>query len=211
MAMRSESGTTGHSPRTFIEIARRTQIVECAIQVIAELGYTRASVAEIAKRAEVSKGVISYHFASKDELIEQVVVELYARAGELIGARVENAATAGDALRGYLGANLAFVRENPTNVRVLLEIFVNFRDSDGRPRFGAGDNEELLAHLEQILHWGQESGAFRQFATRPMAMVIRGAVDAASGQVAADPGFDIDSYIAEIITTFELATAGSTA
>ncbi len=48
-------------------------MIECAINAIAELGYGRASLAEIAKRAGISKGVISYHFAGKSELMQQVI------------------------------------------------------------------------------------------------------------------------------------------
>lgn len=45
---------------TFIEAARRAQIVQCASDAIDELGFERASLAEIAKRAGISKSVISY-------------------------------------------------------------------------------------------------------------------------------------------------------
>ncbi|OLT49194.1 hypothetical protein BJF85_10025 [Saccharomonospora sp. CUA-673] len=203
--MRSEVGTSGQS-RTFTEQARRAQIVECAIEAMSELGYVRASLAEIAKRAGVSKGVISYHFAGKDELTEQVVVELYARAGRLIGERIEAAPDASSALRGYLEANLTFIRENPTHVRVLTDIVMNFRDKDGSLHFGGADADGLVRHLEGILRRGQETGVFREFATRPMALVIRAAVDAASGQIAMDPQFDIDSYTRELLTMFDLAT-----
>ena len=210
MAVRSDIDTSGQ-PRTFTEQARRAQIVECAIQAVADLGYARASLAEIAKRAGVSKGVISYHFAGKDELIEQVVLELYTRAGERIGARVEQAPNSASALRGYLESNLAFIRGNPTYVRVLIDISMNFRMPDGRPRYDAEGAEGLLRHLEGILRSGQEAGEFRSFATRPMAIVIRAAIDAASGQVALDPDFDTGSYTQELLTLFELATAKDSA
>ena len=65
--------------RTFIETARRAQIVQAAIDTIADLGYANASYAQIAKRAGLSStGLISYHFHSKDDLIEQVIAELVA-------------------------------------------------------------------------------------------------------------------------------------
>lgn len=187
--------------------ARRSQIVECAIETVAELGYTRASLAEIAKRAGISKGVISYHFAGKDELTEQIVRELYTRAGELIESRVGRTRSAADALRGYLEANLSFIRSNPTAVRVLVDIGMNFRGPDGRPRVDAAGAGGLLGHLEGILRAGQEAGEFRAFATRPMAVMLRSAVDAASAQVALDPEFDVAAYTRELVTVFDLATA----
>ena len=59
--------------RTFIEEARRAQIVQCAADVIAESGYARATMAEIAKRARIAKSVISYHFADKNDPIQEVI------------------------------------------------------------------------------------------------------------------------------------------
>jgi AcrR family transcriptional regulator len=66
--MRSETGTHGQRNQTFIEAARRAQIVTAAIETIAGLGYGQASLARIAERAGTSKGVISYHFPGKDDL-----------------------------------------------------------------------------------------------------------------------------------------------
>ena len=60
------------SERTFIETARRAQIVAAAIDTIAEVGYARASLVRIASRIGISRGLISYHFAGKDELIKEV-------------------------------------------------------------------------------------------------------------------------------------------
>ena len=75
--MRSKISTPVREEPTFIEAARREQIVRCAGETIAQLGYARASLAEIAKHAGISKSVISYYFATKDELIRQVVADVY--------------------------------------------------------------------------------------------------------------------------------------
>ena len=92
-------------------------------------------------------------------------------------------------------------------MRVLVDIGMNFRDPEGRPRVDAAGAEGLLAHLEGILRAGQESGEFRAFATRPMAVMLRSAVDAASAQLALDPEFDVAAYTRELVTVFDLATA----
>ena len=75
-------GVPGTRPRTFTERARRAQIVDAAIETIAELGYARASFAQIARRAALSStGLISYHFAGKDELIAEVIASIYSTIG----------------------------------------------------------------------------------------------------------------------------------
>jgi len=92
---------------SFIEAARRGQIVACAIETIATLGYARASLAEVAKRAGISKSVISYHFAGKDELIREVVTEVYSLAISLIVPRIQAAPDARGALRAYIEGHVA--------------------------------------------------------------------------------------------------------
>ena len=87
--MQSETILTGQDERSFIENARRAQIIECAINAIAELGYANASLAEIAKRAGVSKGVISYHFDGKRELMQQVINTVIEKAAAVMLPRID--------------------------------------------------------------------------------------------------------------------------
>src|ERR1700723_819410 len=102
LAVQPEIISSGQQDRSFIENARRAQIIECAIEAIAELGYATASLAEIAKRAGVSKGVISYHFAGKAELIEQVVNSLLEKGGAMMLPRVVAEHDAIGMLRAYI-------------------------------------------------------------------------------------------------------------
>src|ERR1700761_7374765 len=64
-------------PATFTQRKRRDQLIECVIDAIAELGFQAASVAEVAQRAGVSKGVVTYHFAAKDDLILAAVGRIF--------------------------------------------------------------------------------------------------------------------------------------
>ena len=97
--MHSEIKPSGQSKPSFIETARRAQIIECAIDAIAELGFAQASLAQIAKRAGVSTGVILYYFAGKDELIRAVGAHVFATGADLISPPVNAQPTARAALR----------------------------------------------------------------------------------------------------------------
>ena len=52
--------------KTFIEEARRKQIIDAALQTIAEQGYTQTSFAEIAKSLGITKGLIALVMALHD-------------------------------------------------------------------------------------------------------------------------------------------------
>ena len=66
--------------RTFTEIARRAQIVDAAIQMVAEQTYAAASFAHIAQRAGLDgPAVVGFYFDSRDELDAEVVAEVLRR------------------------------------------------------------------------------------------------------------------------------------
>src|SRR6201996_6707398 len=94
-------GTAGRRAggRSGAEQARRAQIVTAAIAVIAENGSGRASFARIAEQAGLSStGLISYHFASRAELMELVADRVIAEITAFMGDRMAGATGAADAL-----------------------------------------------------------------------------------------------------------------
>ncbi|MEP6874546.1 MAG: TetR/AcrR family transcriptional regulator [Burkholderiales bacterium] len=58
-------------PRTRIDkfAERRAELGEAALQTLAELGYARTSLREIAQNSEFSHGVLHYYFSDKLDLI----------------------------------------------------------------------------------------------------------------------------------------------
>ena len=94
---------TVRARRTFTEGARRAQIVQAAIETIAEAGYRGATFARIARHAGLSStGLISYHFAGRDELIAEVAAKVIADICAFMTARLEGVSDPAAALRGYI-------------------------------------------------------------------------------------------------------------
>jgi AcrR family transcriptional regulator len=205
--MRSDLNSTGQGERTFIEQARRAQLVGCAIDTLAELGYGHASLGRIAERAGVSKGVIGYHFAGKAELLSEVVAEVLARAEEYMRPRISRASTGRAMLRAYIESNVAFMGEYRNHVIAILEIARNRAAEDG-PGFDPGVLEGGLAALTQLLARFQSSGEFRaEFDPVVTATAIRAAIDAVPRRLATDPELDVEHYGRELADLFDLATA----
>lgn len=53
--------------------ARRTQIIETAVEVFSEQGYKSGSLREISRRVGISEAGVLHHFGSKDGLLEAVL------------------------------------------------------------------------------------------------------------------------------------------
>jgi TetR/AcrR family fatty acid metabolism transcriptional regulator len=193
---------------TFTETARRAQIVQATIETIAELGFAQASYTQIARRAGLSSnGLISYHFAGKDDLIEQVVAEVVAAGQAFMVPRVEAAAGARARLRAYIESNLEFMATHRAHMSAVVEIFNALpREREGQAAPYAARHEAGIAQLAGYLDEGRRSGELRVFSTRVMAVTIRAAIDAVGFHLSADPELDLAEYARELADLFDRAT-----
>ena len=69
---------------------RRAQLASAALQTLAQLGYARTSLREIAQNSEFSHGVLHYYFSDKEELLTACVQQYEAacvtRYDEIVAA-----------------------------------------------------------------------------------------------------------------------------
>ena len=176
--------------------------MQAAIETIAEAGYRGATFARIARQAGLSStGLISYHFAGRDELIGEVVAKVIGDIGAFMAERMAGVSGPAAALRGYIEGNAAFTATHRAEMKALLEIFLN----GGLP-YDTSTEQAALSPVEEILRAGQRTGEFRAFDPTVMATLIQRAVDGLPFLLAARPDLDVAGYAAEVVTTFELAT-----
>lgn len=206
LTMSTKDLSGGQKRPTFTETARRAQLIECAIEAIATLGYAQASLAQIAKRADISKSVITYYFASKEELIAQVIIAIYDDAAAFIGPRVAAQPTAAPRLGAYIEAHVEYISTHLTQMMALMEIAINFRAKAGKLRDRTATAERARAPLEALLRKGQQEGAFRDFDVRVMTGTIRSAIDALPRLLIANPDTDAGLYARELAKLFDRAT-----
>jgi len=187
--------------RSAAATARRAQILEATIDVVAEEGFAKASFARICERAGLSSTrLISYHFAGKAELVAALVEHVVAGIGEHVGALVMAAETPGERLRAYVEGVVGYADTHRAPMSALLQVVMSGAWGDGRPA------PSDVSHLERILADGQRSGAMREFDTRVMAGTIQRAVEAVPFQLEADADLDCTAYAAELVELFDRAT-----
>ncbi len=174
---------------------RRSQIVAAAIDTIAVEGLAGTSFAKIARTAGLSStGLISYHFASKSELMAEVVRVVDEEVAEHVEHRMREADGPADELRAYIAANVEYAAKHHARLRAARAI-------------GSGEAADGLAGL---LRTGQRRGEFRFFDVELMALAIRSVRDGVLDRIAAGSApADLDAYIEELVTIFELATRGA--
>jgi AcrR family transcriptional regulator len=201
--VRSDNGPGG---RTFADEARRRQLVDCAIEVIAEEGFAQASLSRIAQRAGVAKSVVLYHFANKEELVQQVLAAVSLASIELLPARLAAAETARDKLRVSIETVVEFVDTHRTHALAALETWNMTRSLPARTRLA----DELAAAgpdgIEQLFIEGQRNGEFGEFDPHVLAVMVRSAIDAVGLEAAINPDLDLTAFAAQLVAMFDRAT-----
>jgi TetR/AcrR family transcriptional repressor of bet genes len=71
---------------------RRLQIMGALVKVMARRGYDGASVADIARAARLTPGLVHYHFKNKQEILLAALRDLVARRDASLEARLGEAA-----------------------------------------------------------------------------------------------------------------------
>jgi AcrR family transcriptional regulator len=192
--------------RSFTETARRAQIVDCAIDTIAQLGFAKASVDQIARRVGVSKGVITYYFPNKDEIVGAIIEKVLAAGSAYMVPHIMSESSATGRLRAYIQSNLEFIGAHRKPLLALVEIAMNARRADGSLVIGPQSLAQRVAGLEELLRAGQRSGAFRHFDARVMALTIIQAIDGVPPLLRREPNLDLTLYAEELTSIFALAT-----
>lgn len=166
--------------QSFITEARREQIIKAAIEVLAEIGYVSASLSQIAKKAKISTGLISYHFSGKEDLMNNTLMYLVEQEWSFIKGKVDVKQTSTEKLIAFIEASLAYQGKSRVNNIALIEIVFNARTSDHTPYYLLEDEEDdkdsLPILLQEILHKGQASEEFIDFNPQVMSTIIQGAI-----------------------------------
>lgn len=63
-------------PRKQPRDARRTQLIEATITTMAEQGYARTTLTQVARVAGLSHGLVNFHFQSKEKLLLETLLYL---------------------------------------------------------------------------------------------------------------------------------------
>ncbi len=144
---------------------REQEILLAARDVFAERGFEKASIDDIAERVGIGKGTVYLHFASKEELLlelmrrtcNQLVATCRARLDEQPGA-MDKVAVILRAVANHRYANESWIR----TVAAELPAFIGYKQ-----RLGA--SSELRGLLTQVIEEGQAEGSIDARINPPMA------------------------------------------
>ncbi|WP_336633484.1 MULTISPECIES: TetR/AcrR family transcriptional regulator [unclassified Microbacterium] len=112
--------TTGRPLTTRGEATRR-KLLEAGEHVFADLGYHEASIVRITERAGVGLGTFYLYFDGKQQIFEELVVDLNRRVRHSMAEAMAGAATRIDAERAGVEGFFRFTAAHPALYRVVRE------------------------------------------------------------------------------------------
>lgn len=197
--------------QSFIAEARREQIIEAAIITLDEIGYVKASLAQIAKRARISTALISYHFTDKSDLMNHLLTNLLEGSTTYILKEVQQETTHHRKIETFITASLAYQGTHPERNTALIEIIFNARTPDNIPYYKLSDDEDedpIMNELKLILYDGQKKGAFGEFNIDVMANMIQGAIGEYMFNTDITKKVDLKTYGSELVNIVNEALKG---
>jgi AcrR family transcriptional regulator len=174
--------------------ARPAEIVDAAIAAFGELGYHRATLADVARRAGVCPGTVAHYFGSKGGLFEAAIAQ---RFGQFLDAEEAAAADGGDGSAwGRLERvlrhlwDLVWLPGTLELVRVVHMNAAEFPESGRLLRSRISERWRRL--LGALLEAGMASGELRRTDSDVAARMIGSALVGIADSVAAFGPYDTD-------------------
>lgn len=177
------------SGRSFVEEARRAQIVDAAVRTLATVGAARASFARIAEEAGISPSLISYHFSARHELLLEIGRTIDADIREAMAEATREATSPLAAVRGLVAGFVGYVDGHRERMLALRELEATLAP-DERRRIGVLDPNAGRTAWQELLHAGQAVGAFGSFDPQVVATAIMGLLSTVPAQLYGEPRID---------------------
>ena len=138
-------------PRDELEEARRAQLIEVTIDSLADVGYVGTTLAQIARRADVSPGLVAHYFGDKDGLLEAAFRTLSRGIATRVRAALALAGTPRGRVQAVIDVNLAPEEFDRRTGTAWLAFWGQVLHVEGLKRVQAAYQRRMLSNLRSDL------------------------------------------------------------
>ncbi len=196
-----------HAPKTepsrkTLRDLRRGQILSMARALVAEAGLEALTISTLEKRCAFSRGVITYHFANKDEIVAAVLDSAIDEIQEATRAQLKAEDDYAARVRVMLHSTLQGFLRHPEAVHILL----SFWGRIPRDEWATRANAKLYAGYREgagaLIEAGIEAGQLRaDVDVSAIAVLSVGLVIGIATQVYFEPGATDPEAAMEVAAT----------
>ncbi len=173
-----------------IKEGKRELIVRAAIQIFSQKGYHKARMEEIAVAAGIGKGTIYEYFASKLQLLQEILDQSFHLYHDCLQADISQSSSFEDKIRLLLEGHFRFCQENKDLTRLL---FWDAEVIDEELKEWAMETRrEKEKRLHDMISAAISSGEIRDFDPQYLTVIIGGVFGAIWAPVVVD-GWQVDA------------------
>jgi TetR/AcrR family transcriptional regulator, cholesterol catabolism regulator len=151
--------------------ARRQQILDTAAAVFAEKGILAATVRDISERAGILSGSLYHHFASKEEMIVEILAPVIRAQVEEFDHIVSQLDDPTEILRRVIAVEIAQSASNPRVARILRQDEQHIRELSGLDEV-ARHRRAIRSRVETVITNGVKAGQFRSDCDPGIAAIV---------------------------------------
>jgi AcrR family transcriptional regulator len=194
-------------PRAEDAALRRQEILAAALELLAEEGYAGASLRKLAARLGIAQPSLYHYFATKEDLVEQVLATYAGRMFEAV--RIDELPACLEGLPRFAADTTLRVYENPSHaqfVRVAISV------SRTHPRFGTLMRrvfvEQAVWGIQQLVRPFVEAGEIEANDAVDLVRMVINAIGLRLVEdkvmfAAHEPGADFERYVAFVVRAGE--------
>ena len=164
------------------EHERREEIINAAYAVIYEVGLSNTTIAQIAKKAQLSTGIVSHYFGDKQGLIHSCMRQMLNVLAETTASYKEKVAhpSPEHLLKAIIDANFDISQVNNTAMRVWLDFWSASMHLPDLGRLQRINDQRLYSNLKfhflQLMPKSQASQAAKGLAALIDGLWLRGSL-----------------------------------
>ena len=182
---------------------RRAQIIEKARAIIANRGFEAMTIGALERELDFSRGVITYHFKNKDDIVHAVLDSTLQDIDEAARNAVVASEDWDGRIRAVLVSMVTGFLERKDGGQVLLAFWGRLRADERAANVNADLYARYRRQTEKLVREGQNGGDFRaDVDPRAMSTVIVGLVIGICVQAYFREGaIDVDGAVEEAVAS----------
>ncbi len=102
---------------------RKKAILKSAFTLFSKKGFFKTTMEEIAKRAMFSKGLLYFYFTSKEEILEEIVKEIYKGFIEKVEGIYKKEMSALEKIEEFIKFEWNFYKKNKRFAKLIFELY----------------------------------------------------------------------------------------
>ena len=189
------------APQTTVRDLRRAQIIAAARALVAKDGLQALTISRLERALTFSRGVISYHFKNKADIVDAVLSSAVNEIDRASGVSIQGAPTLDDKLRAMVSQTVRGFIDHVEAGRILLNFWARIPADAHATRVNATLYARYRAHAHALIQAAAAQGAARPgIDSAGLAAVMVAVVIGIVTQWHFQPGaIDVDAAIDEAV------------